>query len=214
MGATTSPRMPHWSPEDIKATLNQFRTPSGRREWGFDVFFCPIDLFEYIADIAVLHKLQPDSRHICGDAIQKAILLGNAIKSWDASTDSGPRRHMVEVWRLGILLYLIRLFRLPNDIFNTQNLTDGIFHHAQAIPSKTSWSYSTSWPLFQAGLLLPREYSQTKSWLRNELYINFRNLGCFHQKLAVEALEQVWRSGKDRSYDISNADFPQRKLIL
>jgi hypothetical protein len=27
MGATTSSRMPHWSPEDVKATLNKFRTP-------------------------------------------------------------------------------------------------------------------------------------------------------------------------------------------
>lgn len=214
MGATTSSRMPHWSPEHIKATLNKFRTPSGRREWGFDVFYCPIDLFEYIADITVLYKLQPDSWEMRQDAIQKAIIIGNAIKRWDASTDSGPRRHMVEVWRLGTLLYLTRLFRLPNDVFNTKNLNSSIFHHARAIPSKTSWSYSISWPLFQAGLLLPREYSQTKTWLRDELYTNFRTLGCFHQKLAVEALEQVWRSGKDRLYDLSNADFPQRKLLL
>lgn len=214
MGATTSPRMPHWSSEDVKATLNKFRTSSGRREWGFDVFYCPIDLFEYIADITVLHKLQPDSREMHQDAIQKAMLLGNAIKRWDASTDSGPRYHMVEVWRLGTLLYLIRLFQLPNDVFNTKGLNSSIFHHARAIPSKTSWSYSTSWPLFQAGLLIPSECSQTKAWLRDELYTNFRTLGCFHQKLAVEALEQVWRSGKDRLYDLSNADFPQRKLLL
>jgi hypothetical protein len=206
--------MPHWSSEDVKSTLNKFRTPSGRREWGFDVFYCPIDLFEYIADIAVLYKLQPDSRRIPQDATQKAILLGNAVKRWDASTDSGPRRHMVEVWRLGTLLYLIRLFQLPNDVFNTKNLNRSIFHHARAIPSKTSWSYSTSWPLFQAGLFLTREDSQTKTWLRNELYANFRTLGCLHQKLAVEALEHVWRSGKDRLYDPSDADLPRRKLIL
>jgi hypothetical protein len=214
MGATTSSRMPHWSPKDIKATLNKFRTPSGRREWGFDVFYCPIDLFEYIADITVLYKLQPDSREMHQEAIHKAILLGNAVIRWDEPTNSGPRRHMVEVWRLGILLYLIRLFRLPNEIFDTINLSGRIFHHAGAIPSKTSWSYSTSWPLFQAGLLLPREYSATKIWLRDELYTNFRTLGCFHQKLAVDALEQVWRSDEDRTYDLSNAEFPQRKLIL
>lgn len=214
MDATTSSRIPHWTPEDVKATLNKFRTPSGRREWGFDVFYCPIDLFEYIADITFLFKLQPESREMHQDAIQKAILLGHAIKGWDASTDPGPRHHVVEVWRLGTLLYLIRLFRLPNDIFNTINLNRSIFHHARAIPSKTSWSYSTSWPLFQAGLLLPREDSQTKIWLRNELYTNFRTLGCLHPKLAAEALEQVWWSGKDRLCDLSNADFSQRKLIL
>ncbi|KFZ09959.1 hypothetical protein V501_05402 [Pseudogymnoascus sp. VKM F-4519 (FW-2642)] len=207
MGATTSSRMPHWSPEDLAATLNKFWTPSGKREWGFDVFYCPIDLFEYIADITVLYKLEPD-------AIQKAILLGNAIKRWVCICDSDPRRHMVEVWRLGTLLYLIRLFRLPSGIFNTANTTTCIFHHARAIPSKTSWSYSISWPLFQAGLLLPPENSQIKAWLRNELYKNFCALGCFHQKLAIEALEQTWRSGKDRHYDLSSVDFPQRKLIL
>jgi len=214
MGATTSSRMPHWSLEDVKATLNKFRTPSGRREWGFDVFYCPIDLFEYIVDITVLYKLQPDFQEMRQDAIQKSILLGNAIKGWDASIESGPRHHMVEVWRLGTLLYLIRLFRLPNDIFNTKNLKSSIFHHARAIPSKTSWSYSTSWPLFQAGLLLSHEDGQTRNWLRDELYTNFRTLGCFHQKLAVEALQQIWCSGNDRLFDLSNDDFPQRKLIL
>jgi hypothetical protein len=214
MGATTSSRMPHWSSEDLKATLNKFKTPSGTREWGFDVFYCPIDLFEYIADITVLYKLQPNTREIHQDAIQKAILLGNAINSWDAPMGYGPRRHMVEVWRLGTLLYLIRIFRLPDNIFNTKTVCGSIFRYARAIPSKTSWSFSTSWPLFQAGLLLPRGYSQTKTWLRDELYNNFRALGCFHQKLAVEALEQVWRSDRGRFYDLSNADFPQRKLIL
>ncbi|OOQ87342.1 hypothetical protein PEBR_17920 [Penicillium brasilianum] len=56
MGATTSSRMPYLKPENVKASLNRFKTLSGRK-WGFDVFDCPIDLFEYIADIAVLHKL-------------------------------------------------------------------------------------------------------------------------------------------------------------
>lgn len=214
MSATTSSRMPYWTPEDVKTALNKFRTPSGRREWGFDVFYCPIDLFEYIADITFLYKVLPQSREMHQDTIQKAILLGHAIKRWDASTDTGPRRHMVEVWRLGTLLYLIRLFRLPNDIFNTTNLNRSIFHHACAIPSKTSWSYSTSWPLFQAGLLLPPEDSETKIWLRNELYTNFRTLGCLHPKLAAETLEQVWRSGKDQLNGVSEAIFPQRKLIL
>ncbi|KAK4946068.1 hypothetical protein LTR10_014870 [Elasticomyces elasticus] len=161
MGATTSSRMPHWSSEDVKATLNKFRTPTGR-EWGFDVFYCPIDLFEYIADITVLYKLQPDPRNLGQEAVQKAMILGNAVKSWDAFTDdSGPRRHMVE-----------------------------------------------------AGLLLPKEDNDTKAWLRNELRTNFLSLGCIHQKLAIEALEQVWRSGEYGLYDLSDADFPQRKLIL
>jgi hypothetical protein len=215
IGATTSSRMPHWSSQDVKATLNRFRTPSGQREWGFDVFYCPIDLFEYIADITVLYKLQPDPRNIGQDAIQKSILLGNAVKSWETLTDEpSPRSHMVEVWRQGILLYVIRLFRLPSDIFNTRNLTGSIFRHARAIPPRTSWSYSISWPLFHAGLLLPREDDETKIWLRDEQLTNFRAIGCFSQKLAVETLEQIWRTGPDRLDDLFASGSQQRGLLL
>jgi hypothetical protein len=214
MAATTSSGMPQWTSEDIKATLNKFRTASGGREWGYDVFYCPVDLFEYIADITFLYKSQPDSRKMNQDAIQKAILLGHAIRRWDSSTDPGPRRHMVEVWRLGALLYLIRLFRLPDGIFNTAYLNRNVFRHADAIPSKTSWRYSTCWPLLQAGLLLTQDDIKTKNWLRNELYTNFRTLGCLHPKLAAEALEKVWRSGRDQLCDVSDAALPLHNLIL
>lgn len=214
MDATTSSKMPNWSLEDIKDTLNKFKAPSGQREWGFDVFYCPIDIFEYIADITWLYKSQPDPKEIHQDAIKQAILLGHVIKIWDAPTDLGPRFHMVEVWRLGTLLYLIRLFRLSNEILDTASLSRSIFLHACAIPSKSSWSYSTSWPLFQAGMLLTREDHQTKIWLRNELYMNFCSLGCLHPKLAAEALEQFWLTGTDRLCDVFGSGVLQHRLIL
>jgi hypothetical protein len=214
MDATTNPRMPHLATEDIKRILNKFKTPSGERMWGLDVFYCPIDLFERLADVVVLYESQPKYQETSQNAVRRAICIGNAVKDWAASADSEYRRHLNEVWRIGILLYLVRLFRLPDDIFDTTNLSDSIFHHARSIPSKSSWSYSTSWPLFQAGLLLPREDSHTKAWLRNELYKNFSALGCFHQKLAVDALEQVWQSGRDSFFGPLGTNLGVRKLIL
>jgi hypothetical protein len=206
--------MPHWTSKDIKATLNKFRTPSGR-EWGFDVFYCPIDLLEFIADITVLYKVQPDIPNIGPDAIQTAILLGNAVKSWDALTySSDPRSHIVEVWRLGILFYLIRIFKLPNEIFDTTGLKDSIYHHARAIPVRKSWNVSITWPLFQAGLLFSQEDDEAKSWLRTELLTNFRNLGCFNLNRAVEVLDRIWQMGDDKSYDFFTFDSPQLKLVL
>lgn len=53
IGTTSGQRMPVLSSAEVKAALNKFKSPYGR-EWGFDVFYCPIDLFEYIADITML----------------------------------------------------------------------------------------------------------------------------------------------------------------
>lgn len=53
MGTTTGQRMPVLSSAEVKSALNKFKSPRGR-EWGFDVFYCPIDLFECIADITML----------------------------------------------------------------------------------------------------------------------------------------------------------------
>lgn len=180
--------------------------------WGLDVFPCPIDLFDQLADVVFLYELQPMDQETSEYIIHQAIAIGSVVKGWAASADSEQhcRQLLNEVWRFGILLYLIRLFRLPDDVFDTANLKDRIFRHARSIPPKSKWRYSISWPLFQAGLLLPHEDSKTKTWLRNELHSNFSTLGCFHQKLAVDALEQAWQSDKD-SLGVS---IGRRKLIL
>lgn len=214
MDATTNPRMPHLATEDIKRILNKFKTPLGERVWGLDVFYCPIDLFEHLADVLVLYQSQSNDQEMSQDAVHRATCIGKSVEDWAASADSEYRRHMDEVWKIGILLYLIRLFRLPDDVFDTTHLSNSIFYHARSIPSKSSWSYSTSWPLFQAGLLLPREANHTKTWLRNELYKNFSALGCFHQKLAVEALEEAWQSDQDSLFGSLGTNLGMRKLIL
>lgn len=201
MGATTSSRMPHLKPEQIKAALNKFKSPSGRK-WGFDVFDCPIDLFEYIADITVWHKLHISSQIESDDALRKAIVLGNAVRMWHGSDIlSEQRRDMVEIWRRGILLYLVRSFQLSEETFHTSDLLEDVFRRAERLSSETNRKFSTSWPLFQAGLCLRQESYEWKQQLRKEFTSHFATLGCCNPKLAIDVLEQVWQTGDTQILD-------------
>lgn len=201
MGATTSSRMPHLKPEQIKAALNKFKTPSGRK-WGFDVFDCPIDLFEYIADITALHKLHNSLQIPPDEALRKAAMLGNAVRTWSGSDilfdQQGDR---IEIWRRGVLLYLVRLFQLSEGTFDTSDLLEDVFRRAERLSSETNRKFSTSWPLFQAGLCLHQEYPERKQQLRKEFASHFATLGCCNPKLAINVLEQVWRTGDTRILD-------------
>ena len=214
MGATTTTRQPHLTSKDIKATLNKFKSSPGQ-DWGYDVFYCPIDLLGYIADITVLYKKQHSRRKMSRDSVQKATSLGTTLKAWEQSTfESKFDRHVVEVWRNGILLYLVRIFRLAHDVFDTPSLICTIFHHARAIPVRKSYYVSTTWPLFQAGLLLSREDQEAKSWLRNELLTSFHTLGCFNLYRAVEVLEKVWGMDDEKSHDFFTFELVNCNLIL
>ncbi|QGA16161.1 hypothetical protein EYB26_003828 [Talaromyces marneffei] len=207
MGATTSSRMPHLKPEHVQASLNKFKTPSGRK-WGFDVFDCPIDLFEYIADITVLHKLYTSSRIPSDNALRKAIALGNATRTWNGSGMlSDQRQDMVEIWRHGILLYLVRLFQLSDEILNTSDLLDNVFSRARKLSSEMERKFSTSWPLFQAGLCLRRESHERKQWLRNEFASQFRTLGCWNPKLAIDVLAKFWQTGNKLNLELQTLLF-------
>lgn len=202
MGATTSSRMPHLKPEHVKAALNKFKTPSGGRKWGFDVFDCPIDLFEYIADIAVLHKLHISSQISSDEALRKAIVLGNAARTWNGSDIlSNQRGDMMEIWRRGVLLYLVRLFQLSEETFDTSDLLEDVFRRAERLSSETNRKFSTSWPLFQAGLCLHQKDHERKQWLRKEFATHFATLGCCNPKLAIDVLEQVWQTGDTKILD-------------
>lgn len=195
MGATTSSRMPYLKPENVKASLDRFKTPSGRK-WGFDVFDCPIDLFEYIADIAVLHKLHISSRIPSDEALREAIVIGNAARTWNGSDIlSDQRRDMVEIWRRGVLLYLVRIFQLSEETFNISELLEDVFGRAKRLSSERNRKFSTSWPLFQAGLYLHQNSHGRKQWLRKEFSSHFATLGCCNPKLAIDVLEQIWQTG-------------------
>jgi hypothetical protein len=206
--------MPILSSAEVKAALEKFRTPSGR-EWGFDVFYCPIDLFEYIADITMLYKLQSKSQRFGQEVLDKALQLGNAVKDWESSNLTPCSRvHTVEAWRAGVLLYVVRLFQLPEAIFDTPALIESIFEHAMAIPPRTSWSYSLMWPLFQAGLSLRQDDHERKRWLRKELTAHFRALGCYHPNHALSALEQAWNKRGDQDCNSITLGVQYHQLML
>lgn len=201
MGATTSSRMPHLKPEHVKAALNKFNTPAGRK-WGYDVFDCPIDLFEYIADITVLHELHISSQISSDEALRKAIVLGNAARTWNGSDILSDRRgDMIEIWRRGVLLYLVRLFQLSEETFDTSGLLKDVFRRAERLSSETNRKFSTSWPLFQAGLCLHQKDHECKQWLRNEFATHFATLGCCNPKIAIDVLERIWQTGDTKILD-------------
>lgn len=178
--------------EDINVVLNKYKTLTGRR-WGFDVFNCPIDLFEYLAAINMAYKLERNSEKPSKSTLNKIITIGHAVKAWQWLGDtSDPQYHLAQVWRSGILLYLIRLFSLPHNIFNTKKALNDALHHAEAIPDMTSGKLSIIWPLFQAGLSLPHGEHAKKSWLIKEVNANFRTLGCSHDRRVIDELEQAW----------------------
>jgi Fungal specific transcription factor domain len=203
IGATTSSRMPHFSLQEINIVLGKFKTPTGRR-WGFDVFNCPVDLFEYLAAITLAYKFIPDTEEPCRSTLESVISIGKAIETWHCFGDiSEPRYHVAQVWRSGILLYLIRLFRLPHEVFDTPKVLDNILTHAEAIPSMTSWRFSITWPLFQAGLSLPHGEHTKRNWLLKEVDASFRALGCSHDKRVIDTLERAWSANNALSYDLA-----------
>lgn len=197
MGATTSAQLPFMTSNDISAALNRFKTPSGR-QWGFDVFDCPVDLVEHLADITSVHNLRSSSSIAPSEALRRATVIGDAMAAWEVPDSlSNNRLDIIEVWRRGILLYLIRIFQLPGEIFGTSDLLDDIFWRAKRLSSKKNRQFATSWPLFQAGLCLDGD-SQRKQWLCDDFRTHFQSRGCCNAQLAVEVLESTWSTGDRR----------------
>ncbi|KAH8801468.1 fungal-specific transcription factor domain-containing protein [Xylogone sp. PMI_703] len=195
MRSTTSSRFPTFSSADIKKIVSRFSSARGR-EWGCDVFPCPIDLFEYIADITMLYKLHPNIVVPSEDIIKKAVLLGRRISEWKPHTTYSPlKSHVVGAWHKGILLYEMRLFRISSDkIFNAQALKNGIFEHAKSVAAASSWSFSMLWPLFQAGLFLANDDLEGREWIQQRLETMSQAAGCKQFGIALETLNLVWSS--------------------
>lgn len=182
LDSSTSSRLPHYALTDIKRTLGAFRAPSGQRIWGQDTFGCPVDLFELLAEAVVLQ-----SQPLSPDRFRAQIIFTTLAKMKTAVKQD--RHDLHEVWRLGITLFVARVFSVPHD---TNSLIYSIFSHAQAIVPGTSLCYALSWPLFQAGMSLREEDVQKKDWLLAYLRNNYISLGCVHQKLAGDILEERW----------------------
>ncbi|KIW14562.1 hypothetical protein PV08_07346 [Exophiala spinifera] len=194
--STTSSRFPTFSSAEIKSTIDQFRSDQGR-EWGCDVFPCPIDLFEYVADITMLYKLQYTSADTpSANTVRQATRLGQQVRNWRPSTAYSPlTAHVVNAWQSGIILYVMRLFRLPtDDIFDVECLKSAIFGYANSVPTASRWGFSMLWPLFQAGLYMNDEQIEQREWLRQRLEMMFRAVGCRQFGIALDTLNFVWDS--------------------
>jgi hypothetical protein len=182
------------------------------------VFPCPIDLFEYIADITVLYKLQPNtSMGTSGwaDTVQRATILGRGVSAWSSSTVySSHTSHVVGAWHKGILLYVMRLFYLPHDkTFDEESLKSDIFQHANAVPPATRWGFSMLWPLFQAGLCLTDDHDQERRWLVQRLDTMLRAVGCRQFDIALSTLQVVWAK-RDAYYNSITAGDLMGPLML
>lgn len=194
MASTTSARLPNFSAQNLKATLGRFWL-DGRRQWSYDVFPCPIDLFEILADITMLSKTQRAATISDPRTVAEVDSIRGRLVAWQYPEGiSGPRRHMVEVWRLGVMAYLGRLFPIA-DLPDTSDLTSQVLHHGKLIPPATSWSYSILWPIFQVGVTLDSEALDERAWIQKRLNIALEAVGCRHFSNALETLRFVWDNG-------------------
>lgn len=101
---------------------------------------------------------------------------------------------MVEVWRLGIMAYLGRLFPSAEQLTDAASLRSQVIYHAELIPPATSWSYSLLWPIFQVGVTMNDGAVEEKAWIRRRLNIALGAVGCRHFSNALETLEFVWNN--------------------
>ncbi|KAG9255100.1 fungal-specific transcription factor domain-containing protein [Emericellopsis atlantica] len=194
--STTSTRLPYFTVEELKTALGRFLS-HGKREWSYDVFPCPVDLCEMLVDISMLHKMQSNSAFVSQGALEKAECLMSRLRRMSPPQQEldGPREHMIEAWRLGIMAYAQRLFPHVErgDDTGTQTLVSQVLEHAERIPPATSWSYSLLWPIFQVGVALDAQALEEKAWIRSRLNTALRAVGCRHFSNALEALEYVWK---------------------
>lgn len=146
-----------------------------------------------LLDATVLYKIQSGETSPKDEQIGQANIIMSRLDEWKFSQNfSSPREHMVEVWRLGIMAYLIRLFPFVKHSADISTLTSQILYHAELIPPATSWSYSLLWPIFQVGVVLPDEASKEKAWIRSRLQLALEAVGCRHFSNARETLEFAW----------------------
>jgi hypothetical protein len=210
MSSTTSTQQPNLTLEEVKMVIGRFPI-NGKRQWSYDVFPCPIDLFEIIIEITFLFKSQQDrpSR----DSLQSKVThLRDRLCAWKCPFMLGSRKHMVEIWRLGIMAYIQRLFPHPSNEAEAKYLSSQVLDLAEQIPPASSWSYALLWPIFQAAVTLDDDAVDEQETIRKRLTIALETIGCRHHSNALEVLEVVW--GRSEKYDPFTISIPGRTIML
>jgi hypothetical protein len=176
---------------------------NGQRQWSYDVFPCPVDLFEIITEITFLIKTRPEESKL---QIQD---LDRRVDDWKPPLMTGARKHMVEAWKLAIKAYLHRLFP---DTQNEEPLSGQVLALAELIPPASSWSYALLWPIFQVAVTLGDEKIKEKNLIRHRLKIALETIGCRHHSNALEVLEVIW--AKEEEFDRFSIGIPGRTIML
>ncbi|KAF5679433.1 transcription factor [Fusarium heterosporum] len=209
MSSTTSLRQPNLSLEEVKTIIGRV-VANGGRQWSYDVFPCPVDLFEIIIEITFL--LKDRSVNIsAGYAQLKSLSFQSRLREWKCPFLSGPRKYMVEVWRLGIMAYLQRVFPATNRP-ESEALSSQLLELAELILPTTSWSYALLWPIFQIGVTLGDGAEDERDKIRRRLRTALVTIGCRHHSNALETLEVIWSRQED--HDPFSICIPGRTIML
>ncbi|CAG9982262.1 unnamed protein product [Clonostachys byssicola] len=192
ISSTSSARAPNFTVKEINMALHRHSNADGR-EWSYDVFPCPIDLFEMLVDVTMLYKSHPNRDDPTEKELEHVDYMMGRLRKWESRrTLSGSRKHMVEGWRFGIMVYLAQLFPTTSKTVQRSHLTSQVLHHAKLIHPVSSWSYSLLWPIFQAGVALDSGQLLEKDCIRSRLKQAYEAVGCSHFRNAADTLELVW----------------------
>jgi hypothetical protein len=145
----------------------------------------------------MLYKLQADKLNPSSDVLATVLEIEDRIKQLviPSSTISSPQKwHVLQAWRLGILLYSRNLFRANEDTSSEiLSMTSAIFSHAKTVPAASGWAYSMLWSLFQSGLALDRtEDGSDREWLRGHIQSMLQAVGCGGFYNALQILNDAW----------------------
>ena len=202
MSSTTSQRPPNLTLEEVK-TITSRLSSNGQRQWSYDVFPCPTDLFEIITEALFLFNTQPEESKL------RIKDLETRLDEWKPPLMTGARKHMVEAWKLGIKAYLHRLFP---DTESIEPLSDQVLGLAELISPASSWSYALLWPIFQVAVTLDDGDVKEKNMIRRRLRIALETIGCRHHSNALEVLEAVW--AKREEFNRFSISIPGRTIML
>ncbi|UZP35164.1 hypothetical protein NXS19_002980 [Fusarium pseudograminearum] len=208
MSSTTSQSPPNLIMAEVRAIIGRF-TNNGQRQWSYDVFPCTIDLFEIIIEATFLFKAPNLDLEQVKSQVED---LERRVHDWKCPTMSGPRKYMVEIWRLGILAYLRRLFPDMDQDVQRETLSDKVLGLAESVSSASSWSYALLWPIFQAVVTLGDGAEKEKDQIRSRLRIALGTIGCRHHSNALETLEIVW--ARSQEFDHFTISIPGRTIML